>query len=227
MPETTVAVTNPEPSNRPLVVTGTLTTTPSGTQDVNVVSPNPLPTSPTGTQNVSITSQPIQTTAVKDPSIDGVYVFSADEITGVAAATNYLSIFNPVGSGKTVIFAGAFISCVTAGGSSITAPMRGYRATAISGGVLQADSASAKFISANPDPVAEIRTGNPAATLDGALFNSPPPLSSTQGGTPVHAVPVPGGTGPFTLVEGEGIVLRQTTGDTDLRWNLSIVWAEA
>ncbi len=180
-----------------------------------------------GTQDVLITSQPVQITAVKDPSIDGVYVFSADEITGVAAATNYLSIFNPVGSGKTVIFAGAFISCVTAGGSSVTSPMRGYRATLVSGGTLQADSASAKFITTMPDPVAEIRTNNPTATLDGALFTSPPPLSATQGGTPVHAVPVPGGTGPFTLAEGEGIVLRQTVGDTDLRWNLSIVWAEA
>lgn len=209
MPEGTIAVTNPEPSNRPLVVSGTLTTTPSGTQ------------------NVLLTSQPIQVTTVKDPTIDGVYVFSADEITGVAAANNYLSLANPVGSGKTVLFAGAFISCVTAGGSTVTAPMRGYRATTVAAGTLQTDAASGKFITANPDPVAEIRTGNPTAVLGAALFNSPPPLSASQGGTPVHAVPVPGGTGPFVLAEGEGIVLRQATGDTDLRWNLSIVWAEA
>lgn len=182
---------------------------------------------PSGTQNVALTGQPITVTQTKDPSITGVYVFSADEIPGLAAATNYLSIFNPIGSGKNVIFAGAFISATTAGTTTTTSPMRGYRATLISGGVLQADSASAKFISAMADPVAEIRTGNPAATLDGALFNSPPPLSATQGGTAVHAVPVPGGTGPFLLVPGEGIVMRQAVGDTEIRWNLSIVWAEA
>lgn len=182
---------------------------------------------PSGTQNVSVTGQPLTVTQVKDPSIDGVYVFSADSITGVAAANNYLSIFNPVGSGKTVIFAGAFISATTAGSTTTTSPMRGYRATLVSGGTLQADSMSAKFITSNPDPVAEIRVGNPAATLDGALFNSPPPLSATQGGTAVHAVPVPGGTGPFILAEGEGIVMRQEIGDVDIRWNLSIVWAEA
>lgn len=197
-----------EPTD-PLNVTGSISTSPSGTQNVAIVSP-----------------LPITTTSVKDPSIDGVYVFSADEIPGVAAATNYLSIANPVGSGKLVFFVGAFISSSTAGGSTTTSPMRGFRATAISGGTLRPDSDSAKFITADPDPVAEIRTGNPAATLDGALFNSPPPLSGTQGGTPVHTVPVPGGTGPFILTEGEGIVFRQAVGDTDIRWNLSIVWAE-
>lgn len=204
-----VGVTNPSQGgvDVPLVVSGTIT--------------------PSGTQNVAVTGQPIAVTQTKDPSIDGVYVFSADEIPGVAAANNYLSIFNPVGSGKTVIFAGAFLSATTAGTTTTTSPMRGYRATLISGGVLQAASASAKFITANPAPLAEIRTGNPAATLDGALFNSPPPLSATQGGTAVHAVPVPGGTGPFILAEGEGIVMRQAVGDVDIRWNLSIVWAEA
>lgn len=192
----------------PVPVTGSVTSTPSGTQ------------------NVAITGLPISVTQTKDPTITGVYVFSADEIPGVLAANNYLSIFNPIGSGKNVVFAGAFISATTAGTTTTTSPMRGYRATLISGGVLQAISASAKFISANPNQVAEIRTGNPAATLDGALFNSPPPLSATQGGTAVHAVPVPGGTGPFLLVPGEGIVMRQAIGDVDIRWNLSVVWAE-
>lgn len=191
-------------------VSGTLT--PSGTQDVSIV--NPL-------------SDPVHVTPVKDNNIDGVYVFSTDQINGVAAATNYLSLANPVGSGKLVYFGGAFISCVTAGGSTVTAPMRGYRATAISAGTLQADATVGKFITANPDPVAEIRTGNPTATLGAGLFNSPPPLSAGNGTTPVHQVPIPPNTGPFVLAEGEGIVLRQETGDTDLRWNLSVVWAEA
>lgn len=191
-------------------VSGTLT--PSGTQDVNIV--NPL-------------TDPVHVTPVKDNNIDGVYVFSTDQITGVAAATNYLSLANPVGSGKLVYFGGAFISCVTAGGSTVTAPMRGYRATTIAAGTLQADSTVGKFITSNPDPIAEIRLGGPTAVLGAALFNSPPPLSAGNGTTPVHQVPIPPNTGPFVLAEGEGIVLRQEIGDTDLRWNLSVVWAEA
>lgn len=183
-----------------------------------------VPTIPSGTQTVSGF---VTASLVKDPSLAGVYIFSLDEVPGVAAANNYLSLFNPIGSGKNVIFVGAFISCVTAGGSSVTAPMRGFRAAAISGGTLQADSASVRFITANPDPVAEVRTGNPSATLDGAIFNSPPAISATTGSTSVHAALVPSGTGPFLLVPGEGIVLRTSAGDTDLRWNLSFVWAEA
>lgn len=182
---------------------------------------------PSGIQDVNITGEPITTVGVRDPSLTGVYVFSADEIAGVVAANNYLSIFNPVGSGKNVIFVGAFISSSSAGGSTVTAPMRGFRATLVSGGTLQATSASAKFVTTMPNPVAEIRLNNPTATLDGAIFNSPPPITATQGGTPVHAVPVPGGTGPFLLAPGEGIVMRQALSDTDLRWNLSVVWAEA
>lgn len=212
MPENTVAVVNPQPGNTPLTVTGSLTTTPSGTQNVNVT--NPL-------------TDPVHVTPVKDNNITGVYVYSADEIPGVAAATNYLSLFNPVGSGKSLYIGGIFISCVTAGGSTVTAPMRGYRTTTATGGTLQAASAIAKFITATPDPIAEVRLANPTVTLGAALFNSPPPLSAGNGTTPVHQVPIPPDSGPFSLAPGEGIVLRQTTGDTDLRWNLSIAWAEA
>jgi len=212
MPESTVAVVNPQPGNTPLTVTGTLTTTPSGTQNVNIT--NPL-------------TDPVHVTPVKDNNIDGVYVYSADEVPGVAAANNYLSLYNPTGSGKLLYVGGIFVSCVTAGGSTVTAPMRGYRATAVSAGTLQAASTIAKFISANPTPIAEIRTGNPTATLGASLFNSPPALSAGSGSTAVHQVLIPPNSGPFVLAEGEGLVLRETTGDVDLRWNLSISWAEA
>lgn len=193
-------------------IEGTVPVTSSGIQDVTII--NPL-------------TDPVHVTPVKDNNIDGVYVYSADEIVGVAAANNYLSIFNPVGSGKLIYFGGAFISAVTAGGSNVTSPMRGFRITAASAGTLQAVSAIGKFITSNPDPIAEVRIGNPTVTLGAGLFNSPPPLSAGSGSTPVHQVPVPPNSGPFVLAAGEGIVLRQAVGDNDLRWNLSVVWAEA
>lgn len=194
----------------PVPVTGTLT--PSGTQNVNVT--NPL-------------TDPVHVTPVKDNSITGVYLFSADEIPGVAAANNYLSLFNPVGSGKNLYAGGVFVSCVAAGGSTVTAPMRGFRITTATGGTLQAASTIAKFITANPDPVAEVRLGNPTTTLGASLFNSPPPLSAGNGTTPVHQILIPPNSGPLLIAPGEGIALRQSTGDVDLRWNLSISWAEA
>lgn len=210
MPEMRVRVDNPTTS--PVPISGSITTTPSGTQDVNIT--NPL-------------TDPVHVTPVKDNAITGVYVFSADEIPGVVAANNYLSLANPTGSGKLLYVGGAFVSCVTAGGSTVTSPMRGFRATAVSAGTLQAVSATAKFISANPNPVAEVRLGNPTATLGASIFNSPPPLSAGNGTTPVHQVLIPPNSGPFVLAEGEAIVFRQAIGDTDLRWNLSISWAEA
>lgn len=226
MAEQRVFVDNP--ATNPVNVTGSVTSTPGGTQDVNVVSPNPLPTSPTGTQNVSLTasSATVSTTPVRSAAIDGVFVFSIGNVTGVAAANNYLTLFNPVGSGKTVSFGSAFISSTAAGGTSVTDPMQGFRITAASGGTLQVDSAVAKFISSEPDPVAEVRTGTVTATLGPQVFNSPPALASTVGSTNVHIIPVPGGLAPFLLAEGEGIAFRQAVGDVDLRWNMSIVWAE-
>lgn len=209
MPEKTIAVTNPELSNRPLVVSGTVTAVPTGTQDVNI-----------------LTSAILNTTAARSPSIKGVFVFSIGNVVGIAAANNYLTLFNPSGSGKILSFGSAFISSMAAGGTTVTDPMQGFRITAASGGTLQAASATAKFISSEPAPIGEIRTGTVTATLGAQLFNSPPAISATTGSTNVHIIPVPGGLQPFTLVEGEGIALRQATGDTDLRWNMSIVWAE-
>ncbi len=208
------------PASDPVNVSGTVTSV--GTQDVNVITSTPL--------DVTVTnalSDPVHVTPVKDNAITGVYVFSADEIPGVAAANNYLSVFNPIGSGKNLYLGGVFISAVTAGGTTVTAPMRGFRITTAAGGGLQAVSATAKFITAYPDSVAEVRTGNPTVTLGASLFNSPPPLSAGVGSTPVHQVPIPPNSAPFSLAPGEGIVLREATGDTDLRWNLSIAWAEA
>lgn len=201
----TVRVVN-EPTDA-LIVSGSLT--PSGTQNVAITSPTTLSTTP-----------------VRSPAIDSVFVFSIGNVPGIAAANNYLTLFNPVGSGKILSFGSAFISSMTAGGTNVTDPMQGFRITAASGGTLQPDSAVGKFVSSEADPVAEVRTGTVTATLGAQLFNSPPALSSTTGSTNVHVIPVPGGLAPFTLVEGEGIALRQAVGDTDLRWNLSIVWAE-
>lgn len=185
-------------------------------------------TAPTGTQNVAVTGQPISFYMVQNPALDGAYVYSQAEIAGVAAANNYMTLTNPLGSGKTIVFAGAFISSFIVGdtGATITS-MRGYRATAVSGGTLQAASAIGKFQTSQPTPVGEIRIGNPTATLGTALFNSPPFIGAAKSSVPfVHQVPIPPQGGLFTLTEGESMVLRAEVGDVDTRWNLSLAWGE-
>lgn len=232
MAEQKVSIDNPV--SNPVNVSGTVTSTPSGTQNVNIVTPSPVVVSgtvtatPTGTQDVNIltSAATVNTTSLRSPAIKGVFVFSTSNVPGVVAANNFLSLFNPIGSGKILSFGSAFISSTAAGSSTETEPMRGFRITTATAGTLQAASASAKFISSEPATVAEVRIGNPTVTLGAAVFNSPPVISATNGSTNVHVIPVPGGLAPFTLVEGEGLVMRTNAGDVDQRWNLSIVWAE-
>ena len=153
------------------------------------------------------------------------YVFSQDAVTNVATAHNYISLFNPVGSGKLVLIGGIFISSTLLTSSSITSSMRGWRTTAASGGTLQADSVTTKAQVQFPDPVAEVRTGNPSCTLTTAFFNSPAPI--TDKAAPVHVVTVPPGTAPFSMPPGNGIALRTEAGiGVGATWNLSIAWAE-
>ncbi|HEY6021929.1 MAG TPA: hypothetical protein VIY48_19295 [Candidatus Paceibacterota bacterium] len=172
---------------------------------------------PTGVANV---------TAVRSTSIKGVYDFSLPQAVGVVAANNFISLFNPVGSGRVLSLGSVFISSSTTAASTITEPLRGFRITSATGGTLQTTSAIAHFITSDPDTLAEVRTGNPTVTLGAPFLNSPPFSGGAAGSGTVHVIPVPGGLAPFTMVEGEGMVLRTNSGDIDQRWNISIVWSE-
>ncbi len=210
MAENRILVEGMYPPGTALPVSGTVTTNPSGTQ------------------NVAVTGQPLSFYMVQNPSLDGAYVYSQAEVPGVAAANNFMTLTNPVGSGKTIVFAGAFISSFIVGdtGATITS-MRGYRATAVSGGTLQAASTVGKFQTLQPDPVGQIRTGGVTATIGTALFNSPPYIGAAKSSSPfVHQVPIPPQGGLFTLAEGESMALRTEVGDVDTRWNLSLAWGE-
>lgn len=156
------------------------------------------------------------------------YVFSFDERPGVVAAHNHLALTNPVGSGKAIALGGVFISQTNSGAVTAAAPLRGYLASEVSGGTLQAASTIAKVRSTLPDPVGQIRVDGLTATLGAAWFNSPPFLSvGAASGALVHqvATSLPG-AGALTLRPGESTVLRTESGDTDQRWNISIAWLE-
>ena len=153
------------------------------------------------------------------------YLFSMDKVTNQAGAYNYVSLFNPVGSGRIVSAAAIFISSTLLTSSSITDSLRGFRITTATGGTLQANSASAKVQASYPDPVVEIRTANPSVTLGAPIFNSPAPIADKV--APVHDVDLPPNAPPFVLVPGEGIVVRSAAGiGVGATWNITLTWTE-
>lgn len=168
-----------------------------------------------------------QRVTLETPAFTGGYVFSDHEIAGVVAANNFIALTNPTGSSKVIFIAGVFISSTTVGAVAVTAPLRGYLATGVSGGTLDPVNTIAKIRSTMPDPVAQIRTDNPAATLGAAWFNSPS-LQATGASTSsfIHQVPATIAAGTLTLLPGESTVIRTESGDVDTRWNISIAWSE-
>lgn len=165
---------------------------------------------------------------ILNPAFKGGYVYSRAMTPGVAAANNFLSLANPLGSNRQLVIAGVFISSVIVGDITATVdPMRGWLATLISGGTLEGTATIGKIRSNMPDPVGEIRINNPAATLGASWFNSPPVLGVAKQASPfVHQVPATLLAGSLQLAPGEGTVIRTETGDTDQRWNVSIAWNE-
>lgn len=162
-----------------------------------------------------------------NPIFTGGYVYSQETIPGVVAANNFVALNNPSGSGKVVVVAGVFISQVTTGAVTSTEALRGFLATGISGGTLQAASAIGKVRSTMPNPAAEIRTANPSATLGAAWFNSPTlQATGASTGSFIHQVPATIPAGSITLLPGEGTVIRTASGSTNTLWNISIAWSE-
>jgi len=171
---------------------------------------------------------PLSTTPARLTGLTGAYNFSIDDVPGVVVANNFLSLFNPVGSGKNMYYLGAYVSTyVTGGGSTTRESMQGHAITAASAGTLQAASAIFKLDSTFSNPTAEIRTGNPTVTIGPNVFNSPPPINTTTTQY-VHAVGLGFGVigGPVVFRPGEGIVFTTDAGNTNQTWNLSIGWAE-
>lgn len=179
---------------------------------------------------ISDTGVPIITGTIKilaAPSPSGVYIFSIGNVPGVVDPNIFLAITNPSTSNRTIAFAGAFLSSGTTGAAVSAVPLRGRRATNVSGGTLQAASEITKLNSSYPTPFAEIRIDNPSATIGPAIFNSPAPRAqgATSFGT-VHDVELPPGSPSFLLLPGESAVIRTSSGETTQSWNITIVWAE-
>lgn len=177
--------------------------------------------------NAFITDQPVATWITSNPSLTGVYLYSIAAQTGVVAANNFVSLFNPGGSTKTVLLAGIFISSYSVGAATTIEPLRGWRISAASAGTLANNATDVtKFNTAYPTAAPELRIGNPTVTLTTPFFNSPPPIGTGAGTAFVHAVEAPPGAGAFFVKPGEGIVVRTASGDIDQTFNITLAWAE-
>lgn len=171
----------------------------------------------------------IATYLVTNPVFKGGYVYSRAQTPGVATANNFLALYNPPGSTRVLTLAGVFLSSAIVGDITATVdPMRGWLATAISGGTLEAASTIGKVRSTMPNPVGQVFINNPTATLGASWFNSPAVLGVAKQASPfVHQIPAAVAGGPIVLLPGEGTVIRTETGDADQRWNVSIAWSES
>lgn len=158
------------------------------------------------------------------------YFHSMVDTPGVALANNFMSIFNPASSGRSLIFFQAEIRTYTVGITIAADSMSVFRITAASGGTLLAASKINRFLTTSPDSVAQVRMDNPAITIDPTfdqVLNGFPPAiapSAADLGSPT-GTSTPPGSG-FVCLPGQGIAFRTASGDVDQRWGLTTIWAE-
>ena len=147
---------------------------------------------------------------------------------GVVAANNFLSVFNPVGSGKTITIVRFICSPYATAAATPTDNMQVWRTTAASVGTLLAAANINKFDTTQPNSIAEVRTGNPTLTLLGTVpvIAVPPAVTAAAGGvsTLTNIVP-PAGT-LFACRPGEGLAARTPAGSVGQVWSLGFTWLE-
>lgn len=203
----------------PVQVTGTIS--PSGTQNVNVTGPNPLPVTIASATGV------VTTIGGLDPNIKGVYLFSMNDVPGVVAANNFLTLTNPVGSGKVILMPTVLASTYAFSAAAVSNSMIVSVATAVSGGTTETTNVL-KLNAAYPAASGVVRTGNPTATPGPALVGIPPAFNSGSGvsATIFAALEASSAAGTIVLTEGNSFLFRTAAGDVDQRHNITIAWLE-
>lgn len=157
------------------------------------------------------------------------YTTLIEDAAVVTTANNYLSLYNPVGSGKDLTISQFVCFPYATAATGPTINMDVWRATAISGGTQLAAANINRFDTNQPNPVAEVRTGNPAATLTGTVpvIAIPPAITSAGAGVTATISIIPPSGSLFTCHPGEGVVVRMAAGgDVDERWSLGFTWLE-
>jgi hypothetical protein len=160
------------------------------------------------------------------PNAQG-YFYAIADAPGVVAANNFLSVFNPAGSVKSIAWLAAFFNSYVIGTSGTPNSMIIYRTTAASGGTLVSPANIGKFVTAQPNSVVEVRTGNPTVTLlnSQVVFSCSPPLGSGNASASPASSSPPGGAIAISL-PGEGLVFSTAAGNVNQMWGVEFDWAE-
>lgn len=209
MAEMRVHVDNP--TSDPVKVSGTITTSPSGTQNVSVTSPTTF-----------------ATYGVSPPGLSGVYLFSMNDIPGVVATNNFLTLTNPVGSGKIIYMPYVAVSTYAySGGAAVSNSMIVSMATAVSGGTVETTNVL-KMDDTYPAAAGVVRTGAITATAGAPLIGVPPAFNSGSGvnASILATLEANAAAGTIKLTEGNSFLFRTVAGDVDQRWNFTIAWIE-
>lgn len=156
-----------------------------------------------------------------------IYQQAMSDVAGTVAANNFLTVYNPVGSGRVMFALQLNVSSYSVGATTVDSSLKAFRITsAPTGGTLIAASSVARFNSLHPDPVSVPRIGNPSATPVGELLVGIPPIISVGTGQSASSTFAPPGGASFLSLPGEGLVFMTAVGDIDQRWNIDFVWGE-
>lgn len=151
------------------------------------------------------------------------------EAPGVVAANNFMSVFNPLGSGKLYTVLLYRVYPYAGGAGTATNSMAAWRISSASGGTLRNNATDvSKFDTAQPNSTAEVRVGNPTVVLVGSnpVAAIPPAITSAGAGISSSAsVEPPSGT-LFRIRPGEGVVARTAAGDVDQIFTVVVTWYE-
>lgn len=163
-----------------------------------------------------------------DTHATALFDFSLQRQDSLVAGKNFVSLFNPVTSGKVISMGGVFISYM-ADNPSPSYPLRGYRISTLpTGGTEHLEAEICRFDTQRFAPAVLIRSNNPSVgTLGAAFFNAAPGITNGLAeSSDIQDVDTPAGFNPFLLYPGEGIVVRQDAGAVGHLWNISLVWRE-
>lgn len=184
---------------------------------IQSASGNRLNVDPAG--NIAVTSA--------GPAGANYYFHTLLDAPGVVAANNFMSVFNPTGSGKAVVFFVAEVKSYAIAAASAADSLTAFRTTAASGGTLISSASVSRFLTTAPNPVAEVRVDNPTTTNVGLALNGfPPPISTGAGTGSLGNSAAPSSQAAFTCLPGEGLVVTTASGDTDQRWDITLTWLE-
>lgn len=162
------------------------------------------------------------------PEGSTLYGYGISDVPGVVAANNFMTLFNPVGSGKLLTVYRLTVFPWAGGATTATSSLTASRVTAASGGSLVAAANISKFSTASANSIAEVRTANPTATIVGVPITAiPPAITAAAAGVGAVATIQPPTGASFVCQPGEGVVVRTAAGDVDQLWNIFVTWGES